>query len=248
MKKKKRQVLKGHKRIKSRFIPPLMQIGNIKETSYVNDLIPHVVWMSLLIESLGRKRGIALSLDLAKLSHGLHGSEKHVNFALCGNHEKLTSTEKEEIKKTLENSGDLRVYQNALAPLLALHPGCPMSYLGLPPEVPEPTLLIEKLATAVDVIFDRYGINGSIAQANVVVARAVTGGLFIAEHIGMPDFDAMVRAPDSEAGKRAASFARTSCMQEFMPDEEQRYTEWPKIFWRRNYQIDSCRVLEMEDD
>lgn len=99
--KKKRQVLKGHKRIKSRFIPPMMQIGTIKETSYINDLIPHVSWMSLLIESVGLRRGIAASLDLAKLAHGIHVSEKHVNFAICGNHQQLTEEERSEILRVL---------------------------------------------------------------------------------------------------------------------------------------------------
>lgn len=248
MKKKKRQVLEGHKRVKTRFIPPLMQIGNIKETSYVNDLLPHVVWMSLLIESLGLREGISAGLRLIKLAHGLHRSDKHVNFAICGNHGKLTSEEKAALLRALNSSSELPTYQEGLLPLLHLHPDCPMAYLGSPPDPPERSRLVSKLADAVDVIFDRYGAGASIVQANVVVGRASTGGLFIAEHIGMPDFDAMIKDPESEAGRRAASFARTSSMQEFMPDEEGRYMEWPKAFWRRNYRLDACRLLELEDE
>lgn len=248
MKKKKRQVLAGHKRVKTRFIPPLMQIGNIKETSYVNDLLPHVLWMSLLIESLGLREGISASLRLVKLAHGVHQSKKHVNFAICGSHRKLAPDNKEEVVKALENGGELPTYQEALSPLLHLHPDCPMNYLGLPSGSADRSRLVSKLAEAVDAIFDRYGPAASVVQANVVVGRASTGGLFIAEHIGMPDFDAMIKDPESETGRRAASFARTSSMQEFMPDEEGEYMEWPKAFWRRNYRLDACRLLEVEDE
>lgn len=247
-KRKKRQVLEGHKRIKTRFVPPLMQIGSIKETSYINDLLPHLVWMSLLVESLGLRQGIEAILRLAKLAHQTHISEKHVNFALCGNHEKLTPAEKSNILKVLEDSGDLRKYQEALLPLLHLHPNCPMSYLGSQTLVQERSPLIEKLADAVDIIFDRFGAEASIVQANVVISRLSTGGLFFAEHIEMPDFDAMINDPESDAGRRAASFARTSSMQEFMPNEEQEYMAWPKAFWRRNYRLDSCHFLELEDE
>lgn len=248
MKKKKRQVLEGHKRVKARFIPPLMQIGNIRETSYINDLLPHVVWMSLLIESIGLRRGISASLHLSKLAHGLHESKSHVNFAICGNHVKLTSAEKAEILRVLESSGELPTYQDALFPLLHLHPDCPMNYLLSSTAPVERSRVVNKLTVAVDAIFDRYGQNASIVQANVVVARASTGGLFIAEHIEMPDFDAMIKNPESEAGRRAASFARTSSMQEFMRDEEEQFMEWPKKFWRRNYRLDTCRPLELEDE
>lgn len=248
MAKGKHQILKGHKRVKSRFIPPLMQIGKIQETSYINDLLPHVVWMSLLIESLGLRRGIDACLNLAKLAHTQHTSEKHVNFAICGNHAKLVESERTAVLKTLQDSGELSTFRDALAPLIYLHPSCPMSYLGLPENFPESTTLVKRLADAVEVIFDRFCANASIVQANVLVARMTTGGLFIAEHIGIPDFDAMIKHPDSEAGKRAASFARTSSMQEFMPDEAQEYVNWPKAFWQRNYRLDSCCILEREDD
>lgn len=248
MKKKKRQVLEGHKRVKTRFIPPLMQIGSIKETSYVNDLLPHVVWMSLLIESCGLREGISASIRLIKLAHEVHQSKKHVNFAICGHHDKLTSRERTAVVATLETSGELPRYQEALRPLLELHPDCPMNYLGVPSTLAERSRLVSKLSDAVDVIFDRYGPGASVVQANVVVGRASTGGLFIAEHIGMPDFDAMIKDPESESGRRAASFARTSSMQEFMPDEEEQYMVWPKAFWRRNYRLDACRLLELEDE
>jgi len=247
MKKKKRQVLQGHKRVKTRFIPPLMQIGNIKETSYINDLLPHLVWMSLLIEHMGLRKGISAIIRLVKLAHGLHQSINHVNFAICGNHHKLTSLEKAELLKALEGSGELHTYQEALLPLLQLHPDCPMDYLGSPTAPSERSHLVSKLAEAVDGIFDRYGPGASIVQANVVVCRASTGGLFIAEHIGMPDFDAMINDPESEAGRHAASFARTSSMQEFITDEEGQYMEWPKLFWRRNYRLDTCRLMELEE-
>jgi hypothetical protein len=216
--------------------------------SYVNDLLPHVLWMSLLIARLGKREGIRHSFDLAKLAHNLHVSDKHVNFAICGNYAKLTQAEATAFLEKLDAQGTLSLYREALSPLLHLHPNCPMRALDLPAKLDSRESLIERLRNAVDAILDRYGNPAAIMQANVLVIRASTGGLFFNKGIEIPDFDSLVHSPDSEAAQRAASFARSGAMQEFMPDETQEYMDWPKVFWNANYKLDRCTELEVTDD
>lgn len=244
----KKQVLEGHKRVKSRFVPPMMQLPNLRETSYINELLPHVVWMSLLNDKLGLEHGIKRSFQLAKLAHKIHVSEKHVNFAVCGNYSKLTESEAAELVTQLDKQGLLNTYRDALAPLLHLHPNCPMHLLGLPSVPDDRQALVDRLRRAIDIIFERYETPAAIMHANLITIRASTAGLFVAKHIEIPDFDALIRDPESEAAKRAASFARSCAMQEFMPDDEQRLLEWPKSFWNANYRLDACAPLEASDE
>lgn len=223
-----------------------MQMPNIRETSYINDLLPHVVWMSLLNDELGVHRGIQASFELAKLTHSIHMSEQHVNFAVCGNYNRLSAEEKVALVETLKQRGSLDLYQQALSPLLQLHPACPMRFLGFAQQTE--AALIDRLRRAVEIVFDRYGTPAAIMHANLIMIRASTGGLFIAEHIDIPDFDALVRDPDSEAAKRAASFARSGAMQELMADEQKFQLTWSKAFWNRNYRLDSCLLPGIPDE
>lgn len=247
MKNKDHKVLRDHKRTKSRFIPPMMQIDNIKETSYVNNLLPHVVWMSLLVELLGKRQGISASMRLIKLAHATHQSTRHVNFAICGNHTRLTPQEKTTVLEALEKSGELSTFREALLPLLQNHPTCPMSYLNESNNSQTEPVLVRRLADAVAAIFDRYDVGASIMQANIVVGRAITGGMFLPTDIEAPDFNTILSAPDSEAARRAASFARTGSMQEVMIATEEEHKEWPREFWNRNFHIDNCRAKEASE-
>ena len=45
MTQKKKKILEGHKRIGKRFIPPMMQLPMMRSTSYVNDMLPELVWI-----------------------------------------------------------------------------------------------------------------------------------------------------------------------------------------------------------
>lgn len=243
-----KKVLAGHKKVKSRFIPPLMQLPNLRETSYVNDMLPHVVWMSLLIQDHGKRDGIRYAFDLAKLAHEVHGSEKHFNFAICGSYSHLTEDELARLVQRLTDEGRLDLYRQSLSPLVALHPTCPMAGLGLPGSLQERATLIGCLRDAVDAILDRYENPAAIMHANVFGIRAATGGLFIADHIEMPDLDALVFNPESDAAKQAASFVRSSAMQEFSFDEDEGYRVWPKAFWDANYRLDPCSLFEEGDE
>lgn len=243
-----KKVLQGYKKVKTRFVPPLMQIPNIRESSYVDDLLPHVVWMALLVEALGTREGIRRSFEIAKLAHKIHTSEEHVNFAICGSYAKLTTDEVLSLVASLERQGSLELYREALSPLVALHPSCPMRAFGLPDTVKPLESLLARLRTAVGANLDRYGNAASIMQANVMVIRAATGGLFFSEGIDIPDFDTLIHSPDSDAAQRAASFARNGAMQELMSEGEHVLTEWPKAFWNANYRLDACLKDEVADE
>ena len=64
---RKREVLGDHKRIGKRFIPPfLYQLGSLSEISWVNEIMPEILWIGLLIEHFGYQRGVELGLHLSK--------------------------------------------------------------------------------------------------------------------------------------------------------------------------------------
>jgi hypothetical protein len=53
------KILKDHKRIGKRFVPPLMQLG-IEEVNYINELLPEIIWMGLVFDRIDYRAGINL--------------------------------------------------------------------------------------------------------------------------------------------------------------------------------------------
>ena len=59
----KKIVLEGHKKVGSKFIPPMMQLPNWTEISYINQILPEIIWMGLINDEFGYRDGIDLSFN-----------------------------------------------------------------------------------------------------------------------------------------------------------------------------------------
>lgn len=239
-KQKKKKVLQDHKQVGKRFIPPFVQELKMKELSYVNLVFPHVVWMGLLNDRFGYRAGVNLSIELAKIAHAAHRSEKHVNFALCGSYSMLLPESKSEVLRVCEKQGLLKDIQRALAPITLHYDGFPMSFLGIGDISTDPKTLLMELKHAIQGCINKYETPGLVLQANLIVAQAATGGLCISENIILPDFESIITKPDSEDAKRAGAFVRASSFAMFLPNDIELYEAWSKQFWNQGYKIEPC--------
>ena len=246
--KKKKSVLQDHKRIGKRFIPPFLQLLNLKELSYVRLIFPHLVWMGLLNDRFGYRDGVNISIELAKLAHSTLGSEKHVNFALCGAYSSLSSESKAEILRECKQKGWLKDVQRALAPISLYYGEFPMAFLGIGDLSVNPGILLQELKQTVAKCINKYETPGLVLQTSLMIIQSATGGLVFSSDIELPDFDSIIREPDSEAAKRAGAFVRSGALMTFQPEEIGLYEKWPKSFWDQGYKVDTCSFTEDHDD
>ena len=129
MAKKKQQILKDHKKVGSKFVPPLLQLKGFEEISYINQILPEIIWMGLINDFVGYKKGVELIAQIAKDAFKLKSTEKHTNFALVSNYKLLTNRSKLLLKKQLKANNTLSVMQEAVAPLMKLYPSFPLAFL-----------------------------------------------------------------------------------------------------------------------
>ena len=61
---KKKRVLEGHKKVGSRFITPMKQLPNMKSISYVNQMMPELIWIGLINDSIGYVKGARRAIAL----------------------------------------------------------------------------------------------------------------------------------------------------------------------------------------
>jgi hypothetical protein len=239
---KKKPVLQGHKRKGSRYIPPMLQLPGegITEISYVDQILPQGLWMGLINEQLGYRNGIELNAAICQNACELRSTEQHVNFSLVSNFGLLTDEQKTALMEDLDRCGTLESYRTHLAPLIHCYDDFPLGFLGEPDDGPDRSELISTLKTSVQNHFDRYESPAMVLQANIVYVRGMNGGLFLPETMDAPDLNAIIEDPESEGGKRAGGFVRTSVMMEFMPVEGVSLDAWASSFWNTNYELDDC--------
>jgi hypothetical protein len=243
---KTKGVLQDHKRIGKRFVPPLLQLQNVKDVSFIKQLFPHLVWMGLINHRFDYAKGVRLAIDLAKVAHSLFKGEKHVNFALCGNYSLLPAEAKSEIVAIWEKKGWLNGIRRALAPLTLQYDDFPMAFLGIGDIDVKSAILLQELKQTVGKCINKYATPGFVLQTNLVMVQAATGGLRISQDIKLPDFDSIIKEPNSEAAKRAAAFVRAGSFAMCVPDEHM-LEKWSKSFWNQGLKVDSCSFSEDGD-
>lgn len=54
------KVLDGHKKVGSTFIAPLNNLPKMKSTSFVDQILPELIWIGLINDNIGYIRGARL--------------------------------------------------------------------------------------------------------------------------------------------------------------------------------------------
>ena len=96
-------VLRDHKKVGKRFIPPLLQIPNMQETSFRDNVLPCLVWVSaIFLRNKDRTAVHNVIQFLIKCGEILH-DEKSPPLVFLNNFNRLTQGQKQSIKAGVES-------------------------------------------------------------------------------------------------------------------------------------------------
>ena len=170
----RREVLQGHTRKGKRFIPPLVQMLNIRELRWA-DLIPELVWIALLLDLYGLREGSALALSFARAANDTKRNQPKKLFARAQAFSILTDQERQTVVTELEAGGTRTRLQAALEPITRMYPDYPIGFLGSPS--PNDVRLdgMERLRRSLQQLRDRSSVLAMRTQACVLYIGFVTG-------------------------------------------------------------------------
>ncbi len=244
--KKKKQILQGHKKIGKRFIPPMLQIPKMNfNVTYVNDILPELVWIALLNELFGYIPSARIQQEIFVTAKDIQNQEIPQNFALISSYSTFTQEQKLALTESLNKKGILGKVQNAIAPLVLLYDECPIKFFGPPENVYNKSELIDRLKVCLKKALNKYETPGIALYASMLLYRFVTKAIMLNSTIDLPDINSIFNSPDSEEAKRAAGFVRSSAMAEFAM--LQLTFTWSKYFWNHNFHLSACEVNVKEN-
>ncbi len=249
----KKKILQDHKQVGKKLIPPLKSSGiPLREGDYTQEILPEIIWIALIHEEIGQKKGIELVYKFVSLVNESRETKEYFDFAIASNLYRLTDSEKKKFTKKLIDSGVYLEISDMLSPLVYFYKNSPFPFLSKEVDLTkdEEKLLLNKLKRCVGDCFDRFQNSSVVAMANVFYVKALDGKIHYPSHIEPPDLNALIENPDSEEANSAASQIRNHMKTEFMMLEHtgNYNADWAKSFWNQSYRLDKCEFSGVSND
>ena len=240
-----KKVLGDHKRQGKTYVPPFTHmIGPLQEISWVKTILPELLWIALLQNHHGHRRGVELVTVLARTSRKFSSSTKLQIFGAISSFMKLSDTEKDNIRNALAAAGELFPIQEAIFPLIAFYPDCPLHFLFAHNASSIDTGLLDadlnRLRSVAAGLYDKTTRDATMVQATMVWLAFDADVLKVARHLPLAKFPEIEKYPDSELSQEIASSVRSSVQAFFVPPFYSESADWPRYFWNRGLEIDHC--------
>lgn len=237
----RKPVLADHRRVKSRLVTPFNDIiGPLQEVSWINMMIPELLWIALVQEQYGPHRGVEIITAFTRVVRASHADRAATIWAAAG---KFDTIPADELQHLVETKGrtyadDLRA---ALRPLAAWYPTHPLNTLFTRVElVPEPGDL-KHVKTIVAGLFDRASRLATMTQATAVWLAFDAGQLKVASHLAIAQFPEIEDYPDTELSQKIAASIRALLNMLFGEASAMASgSTWPVAFWNRGLEIEPC--------
>jgi hypothetical protein len=237
-----RRILKDHKKVGQKLIPPFMQIPNLKETSFRENTLPCLIWISAIFLRSGDREAVHYIIEFLKKCSEILNDDKSPSLVFINNFEKLTVDQKINILNGIDDEEMLRFLRESLVHQYHLLKDYPLSFLfenyiyGVDKEES-----IENLKDDVSALLDRHTLHATKVQTTAFISMTATGKIFLSSKIDLPDFNAIFTSPDSDESKRVASFVRANINAGAgFQDTEGGENDWAKSFWSQCFDLEDC--------
>ena len=236
-----RRVLRGYRREGKRSIPPLLQRMRLTETEWMDDRVPELVWIALLIHVLGVKEGTAVAVSIAKAAAGCDRIAERA-FAATSDYAELSDEQKQCVRLELSADMTLGKARLALAALIRHYTEFPLAFLADPDGSNEDSAgsTLEDLGAAINNISDRQGHAGIFAQATVVYIFFVNDKLKVFSGSGLAKLPAIEEYPITDESQRVAASVRSAVSLLLTQDIP---SDWRNSFWNQGRSLGSCEVV-----
>jgi len=234
--------LVDHRKIGTKFIPPFVdKLGStFKETSWVKNMIPELVWIALINYRYGYQQGADLSLSLAKATKYVTKSNEW--YAPISSFSSLTKSQKDKICSVLSQGNKLDKISVSLSSLNHFYPQCPLEFLykrKTKAKIKNEILLSELKNTLLG-LYVRHSKESTFTQANAIYICFVLGKLKVYKGSALANFPEIEKYPNTEESKKVASSVRASLNGFIGLNISGNRTDWPEYFWKRSLEIDKC--------
>lgn len=238
--KKQQKVLVDHKTQGKRLVPPLLTLGNLKETSYIDFVVPEIIWIAILIEKYGIQRGTEIGLEIVKAASKVAINSSFL-FSFISSYETLKPSEKQEIVESLESSNVLVLIQGGLENFISVYPECPLNFLFNEPT--QENFHIQEIKNTLITLYDKVGITSTFSMGNVIYYMGVLGRLNVVKGSSIAQLPRLIEYPNTQLSKLIASSIRATIYTLIQQPFYNKINKWNKYFWNRGHELEPSKIV-----
>ena len=217
-----------------------MTLGNLKETSYIDFVVPEIIWIAILIEKYGIQRGTEIGLEVVKAASKVAKNSSFL-FSFISSYETLKPSEKQEIVESLTSSNVLGLVQRGLENFISAYPECPLIFLFNEPT--QDKSHIQEIKNILIALYDKVGIISTFSMGNVIYYMGALGKLNIVEGSSLGQLPKLIEYPRTPLSKLIASSIKATIHTLIQKPFYNNLNEWNKYFWNRGHELEPSRIV-----
>lgn len=240
-KKAKKGVLSDHQRQGKVLIPPMMQLPNLVETSFVDTKIPELIWISGLFNWTDDRSAVNCVIEFQLACQKATNSKQIPSLSFLSNFDRLSEEQKSSILSDAECSHWTEKLREALWYQYALLERYPLAFIFHDRQDFDRDEALVRLKEDVQSLFDRRSHHATKVQTTAVVGMMATGKMVLNSSVGFPNPNRVFDAPDSPDARVVAAFVRASLNAGNNMDTDVAVAaRWADDFWKQAYNFEGC--------
>ena len=206
----------------------------------MDDRVPELVWIALLIETFGLEEGVAVAASVAKAAAKCDQTAQRA-FGATSDYAELTDENKRCVRSALNAHGMLDKARRGLAALTYHYSEFPLAFLAETEEAREDDSgsTLDGLKAVIDNINDRESSAAIFAQAAVVYIFFINGRLKVPHSSVLANFPAVEDYPMTDESRRIAAAVRSLVTRLLTQDIP---SDWRNSFWNQGRSLGPCEV------
>ena len=202
--------------------------------------MPEVLWISLVHGRFGDERAVELLTTLTRTARKVAPNATSAIFGTATAYLQLSDAQAAQLRAELEKGPVLHEVQQALRPLIALYPECPMRFIFEEGEQKSEEADLELLSRSTALLLDRGTREATMAQATLTWFGFDSGKLQVASGLTLAQFPRIEEYPDTDFSHRLAASIRAGLVMFFIEPHYPTAATWPVYFWKRGLEISPC--------
>jgi len=238
-KKPKSEVLKGHKKVGTKYLPPFMTYPKLETISWGQDMLLEFLWLALLSDQRGYRVAVQNAIKLSDIMNTVVEESRKRGFNLASDFDEALQGERDEVMSKID--GGLRKSLDSCVGLITkFYPEFPMKWLVSEKWMKEASVGLDGLEQIKNAIRTRRDRTSKLAMECQVLAFVMEGNagkLTVNSEIAR-DLNLVSEYPESDESRKMAAQVRAAL--NALLGHRKKSRTWPNYFLRHSFEISPC--------
>lgn len=233
----KNKILSDHIKKGKVLKPPLLTFIN-RDSNYIENAIPEIIWITLLIDKLGIKLGTDIGLKFVNTVRSTLNLDKTPFYISW--YSTLPEDSAHEIINELKKQKIFEIINVSLSPLLDIYSLCPLNKIFKSKN--HTNYELDSIKDVLLQLYNKKSKYSTFTLGSIIYYLSANGNFHIVKNSAMTQLPKLVDYPNTELSRLIASGIRATSNvvihEPFIKIDQ----NWNSYFWNRGITLEPCKI------